>query len=102
MTRNSLRPPMLRKALILGALLAVAVPGIAYANTMSVTVKTPGATSGPASTFSEISTHADCSSGLISGGGINQAIGTGMTSNGNHVNGTEPSSDGSTEFLGST
>lgn len=88
---------------MLGALLAIAMPGIAYANTMSVTVQTPGATSGPGSTFSEITTHADCANGaLISGGGINQAIGTGMASNGNHVNGTEPSSNGSTEFTGST
>ncbi|KOV59550.1 hypothetical protein [Streptomyces sp. MMG1121] len=90
------------KALVIGALLALAVPGVAYANTVSVTVKTPGATLGPASTFSEISTHADCSSGLVSGGGIDQAIGTGMSSNGNHVNGTEPSSDGSTEYTGTT
>ncbi len=102
MTKKFLRPPAPRKVLILSAMLVLAVPGIAYANTVGVTVKTPGATSGPGSTFSEISTHADCSSGLVSGGGINQAIGTGMTSNGNHVNGTEPSADGSTEFLGST
>lgn len=102
MTKRTPWQPALRKGLILGAMLAVALPGIAYANTMSVAVKTPGATSGPGSIFSEISTHADCSTGLISGGGINQAIGTGTTSNGNHVNGTEPSSDGSTEFLGST
>ncbi|HKR50466.1 MAG TPA: hypothetical protein VJT72_13005 [Pseudonocardiaceae bacterium] len=103
MTKTSLRHPILGKALMLGALLAIAMPGIAYANTMSVTVQTPGATSGPGSTFSEITTHADCANGaLISGGGINQAIGTGMASNGNHVNGTEPSSNGSTEFTGST
>jgi hypothetical protein len=63
-------------------------------------VKTPGATSGPTGTFSEISTDAHCSSGLISGGGISQGIGTGMASNGNHVNGTEPSSDGSSEYQG--
>jgi len=91
------------KALLLGALLAVALPGIAYANTLCVTVQTPGATSGPTSTNSEIETDADCSTGaLISGGGITQTIGTSMTSNGNHVNGTEPSSDGSTEFTDST
>ncbi|MGW0993293.1 hypothetical protein ACWD5V_08260 [Streptomyces sp. NPDC002523] len=90
------------KAMVMGALLALAVPGAAYANTVSVTVKTPGATLGPAITFSEISTHADCSSGLVSGGGMDQAIGTGTSSNGNHVNGTEPSSDGSTEYTGST
>ncbi|KJE20073.1 hypothetical protein FF36_05622 [Frankia torreyi] len=86
----------------LSALLAVAVPGTAHANTVGVTVKTPGATSGPGSTFAEISTHADCSSGLIAGGGINQAIGTGSVSNGNHVMGSEPSSDGSTEYTGTT
>ncbi|WP_261571209.1 hypothetical protein [Frankia gtarii] len=86
-------------ALVLGAALAVAFPAAAYANTVSVTVKSPGATSGPAGANSEISTHADCSSGLISGGGINQATGTG---NGNHVMGTSPSSDGSTEYTGST
>ncbi|GAA2807426.1 hypothetical protein GCM10010505_37100 [Kitasatospora aburaviensis] len=90
------------KALAVGAVLAIAVPGTAYANTVGVTVKTPGATAGPGSTFSEISTHADCAGGLISGGGINQAIGTGSSSNGNHVNGTGPSSDGSTKYLGST
>jgi len=90
-------------ALILGALLAVAVPEIAYANTTSVVVQTPGATPGPGSTFSEIETNADCANGaLISGGGINQTIGTGMNSNGNHVMGTEPSSDGTTEFTSST
>jgi len=78
-------------------------PSVAYANTVSVTVQAPGATSGPGSTFSEIETDADCSNGaLISGGGINQDIGTGMASNGNHVMGTEPSSNGSTELTGST
>ncbi|WP_250283762.1 MULTISPECIES: hypothetical protein [unclassified Frankia] len=102
MRMRSLRHPVLGKALIAGALLAVTVPGVAYANTVGVTVRTPGATSGPGSAFSEISTHADCSGGLISGGGINQAIGTGSSSNGNHVMGTEPSSDGSTEYTGST
>ncbi|QES46775.1 hypothetical protein DEJ50_01810 [Streptomyces venezuelae] len=90
------------KILVVAAVLAVAAPGIAYANTVGVTVKTPGATAGPVSAFSEISTHADCSSGLISGGGINQTIGTGSSSNGNKVNGTAPSPDGSTEYTGST
>ncbi|MFB7360429.1 hypothetical protein [Streptomyces gardneri] len=101
MTGNLLRSALSR-ALVLGGVLALAVPGTAYANTISVTVKTPGATSGPASANSEISTHADCSSGLISGGGINQAIGTGPSVNGNHVNGTSPSADGTTEYTGST
>lgn len=90
------------RTVLLGAVLALAPPGSAYANTVSLTVKTPGATSGPSSANSEISTHADCSSGLISGGGINQAIGTGSSVNGNHVNGTAPSSDGTTEYTGST
>ncbi|WP_041939694.1 MULTISPECIES: hypothetical protein [Frankia] len=85
--------------LVLGAALAVAIPTAAYANTVAVTVKSPGATSGPSTANSEISTHADCSSGLISGGGINQATGTG---NGNHVMGTSPSSDGTSEYTGST
>lgn len=90
------------RTVLLGAVLALAVPGTAYANTVSVTVKTPGATSGPATSNSEISTHGDCAGGLISGGGINQAIGTGTGVNGNHVNGTSPSSDGTTEYIGST
>ncbi|MFJ9413375.1 hypothetical protein ACIRPT_04330 [Streptomyces sp. NPDC101227] len=90
------------RALLLGAVLALAVPGAAYANTVSVTVKTPGATSGPAGANSEISTHADCAAGLVSGGGINQAIGTGAGVNGNHVNGTAPSPDGTSEYTGST
>ncbi|MFJ9852761.1 hypothetical protein [Streptomyces sp. NPDC101150] len=102
MKKRTLRGLATGKALVIGALLAVAAPGIAYANTVSVTVRTPGATLGPAGTFAEISTHADCGGGLISGGGINQAIGTGMASNGNHVNGTAPSPDGSTEYTGST
>ncbi|MGH3773257.1 MAG: hypothetical protein ACRDRW_17990 [Pseudonocardiaceae bacterium] len=91
MTKKSPRRSTSGKALILGALLTVAVPGIAYANTVSVTVQTPGTTSGPGSSFAEIETDADCSQGaLISGGGIDQVIGTGMASNGNHVMGTEP------------
>ncbi|MHB6905097.1 hypothetical protein [Streptomyces sp. DB-54] len=92
------------RALVIGALLALApaMSGVAYANTVSVTVQTPGATAGPGITFSEISTHADCNSGLVSGGGLQQAIGTGTSSNGNHVMGTDPSSDGSTEYTGTT
>nr|WSW48964.1 hypothetical protein OG296_38490 [Streptomyces sp. NBC_01001] len=102
MNTGLLRRFAVGRTLLLGAVLALTVPGTAYANTMSVTVKTPGATSGPATSNSEISTHADCSGGLISGGGINQAIGTGGSVNGNHVNGTAPSSDGATEYTGST
>ncbi|MEU5540415.1 hypothetical protein [Streptomyces sp. NPDC020362] len=90
------------KTCAIGAALALAVPGVAHANTVGATVKTPGATAGPGSTFSEITTSAACASGLISGGGIDQAIGTGTASNGNKINGTSPSPDGSTEYTGST
>jgi hypothetical protein len=91
-----------------GAAVMVSLPGLAYANSVCaepptlITVRTPGATFGPTSTFSEISTHADCTGGLISDGGISQTYGpdvTDMTSNGNHINGTEPSVDGSSELL---
>ncbi|MFD7258860.1 hypothetical protein [Streptomyces sp. NPDC059874] len=102
MNAGLLRRFVTGRTLLLGAVLAVAVPGTAYANTVSVTVKTPGATSGPATSNSEISTHGDCAAGFVSGGGINQAIGTGAGVNGNHVNGTSPSSDGTTEYTGST
>ncbi|MGG2460991.1 hypothetical protein ACO0M4_14420 [Streptomyces sp. RGM 3693] len=90
------------KALVIGALLVLAAPGAAYANTVSVTVRTPGATLGPATLDSSISTSADCTSGLLSGGGIDQATGTGTGVNGNHVLGTEPSSDGAAEYTGTT
>ncbi|MFE5580477.1 hypothetical protein [Kitasatospora sp. NPDC056531] len=90
------------KALLIGALLAVAAPGTAYANTAAVTVQTPGATLGPTAIDSSISTSAHCGSGLVSAGGIDQATGTGAGSNGNHVLGTEPSSDGTTEYTGTT
>ncbi|WP_371680102.1 hypothetical protein [Streptomyces sp. NBC_01276] len=102
MRKFLLRRPVAGKALIVAALLALAVPGTAYANTVGVTVKTPGATSGPAAAFSEITTDAACASGLVSGGGVNQAIGTGSSSNGNKINGTSPSPDGSAEYTGST
>ncbi len=67
---------------------------------VTVTVHVSGSVSGPAAGFAEIKANAGCPSGsLISGGGINQSIGTGMPSNGNHVNGVEPSADGTSEFL---
>lgn len=70
---------------------------------VKVTVQVSGAVSGPASGFAEIKADAGCPRGwLISGGGINQSIGTGMASNGNHVNGAAPSTDGSSEFLGAS
>ncbi|MGW9373398.1 hypothetical protein ACWGVR_25650 [Streptomyces xanthophaeus] len=102
MTRNLLRSPALGRALVVGAVLALATPGTGYANTVAVTVKSPGATPGPTTSSSSISTSAQCTSGLISGGGINQAIGTGSGVNGNRVLGTEPSPNGSTEYTGST
>ncbi|MGP9023122.1 hypothetical protein ACT1U9_32545 [Streptomyces sp. BR1] len=102
MKKGLLRRLVAGKALAMGALLTVAVPGTAYANTVSVTVKTPGATLGPTAIDSSISTSAHCASGLVSGGGIDQAIGTGAGVNGNHVLGTDPSPDGTTEYTGST
>jgi hypothetical protein len=103
MVAKFLRRQMRRPLIVVGAAMTVLVPAVAYANALTVTVETPGATAGPSSTFSEISTDGACASGsYVSGGGIDQAIGTGMSSNGNHVNGTEPSTDGSTEPLGGT
>ncbi|WP_199807977.1 hypothetical protein [Streptomyces sp. NRRL S-350] len=102
MADKSLRRFAAEKVLVIGALRVVAAPGAAYADTVGVTVRTPRATLGPASANSSISTSAHCTSGLISGGGINQAIGTGAEVNGNHVMGTEPSADGATEYTGST
>lgn len=87
------------KVLILGALLTVTLPGIALAAT-TVTVRTPGSTTGPGSSSSEITTHADCQSGeLISGMGIDQTIGTGMSASNLHVNGISPSGNGSSEYI---
>ena len=87
-------------AVVAGALLALAVPSSAFANSVAVTVKTPGATAGPSAIDSSVSADAACGSGLVSGGGIDQAIGTGAGVNGNHVLGSEPSADGSTEYTG--
>ncbi|MFJ7269973.1 hypothetical protein ACIQV3_25625 [Streptomyces sp. NPDC099050] len=86
------------KALILAALLTVAVPGAAYAKTADVTVITPGATMGPATPFTGVSSHADCPNGLVSGGGADQTIGNDGSSNGNHVMGMVPSADGANEY----
>ncbi|MCK9876860.1 hypothetical protein MXD59_13900 [Frankia sp. Ag45/Mut15] len=103
MVRGTVRAAgMAGVATLLGAALAVTVPGTAHANSVGLTVRTPGATSGPSATFAEISTHADCASGLVAGGGVDQAIGTGTASNGNHVMGSSPSSDGSSEYTGTT
>ncbi|MFJ4778048.1 hypothetical protein [Streptomyces sp. NPDC088762] len=102
MRLTGLRRAGARKALVVSALLVLVAPGTAYANTVAVTVETPGATSGPPSAFSEISTSAHCASGLVAGGGIDQAVGTGTSSNGNKINGSSPSPDGSTEYTGST
>ncbi|GGU65521.1 hypothetical protein GCM10010211_33360 [Streptomyces albospinus] len=94
---NSLRSAA-RAAAVLGAALIVTVPGTANAKTAGVTVRTPGATVGPATPFTGVSSHADCDHGLITGGGVDQAIGTGPDSNGNHVMGIAPSPGGTTEY----
>ncbi|MFF0627883.1 hypothetical protein [Streptomyces sp. NPDC004296] len=102
MTNTSPRRFAAGKALLVAALLVLTAPAAAYADTVSATVRTPGATAGPATIDSSISTSAHCTSGLVSGGGIDQATGTGAGVNGNHVLGTEPSADGGTEYTGST
>lgn len=86
------------KALVLAALLSVALPASAYAKTVDVTVSTPGATMGPATPFTGVSSHADCAGGLVSGGGADQTTGDDESSNGNHVMGMAPSADGTTEY----
>ncbi|QHC22832.1 hypothetical protein [Streptomyces sp. GS7] len=96
---NSLRSAA-RAAAVLGAALVVTVPGTADAESAGVTVRTPGATVGPATAFTGVASHADCAHGLITGGGVDQAIGTGPDSNGNHVMGIAPSPDGTTEYTG--
>ncbi|WP_438290570.1 hypothetical protein [Streptomyces sp. HUAS TT7] len=98
MRKKTLRRAATGKALLLAALLTVAVPGSAHAKTAGVTVTTPGATIGPATPFTGVSSHADCSGGLVSGGGADQAIGNDQSSNGNHVMGMAPSADGTTEY----
>ncbi|SEK88690.1 hypothetical protein [Streptacidiphilus jiangxiensis] len=102
MAHRSLTRFTSRKALLVGALLVLATPGSAYANSVAVTVRTPGATAGPTAIDSSVSTDAQCGSGLVSGGGIDQAIGTGAGVNGNHVLSSEPSSDGTSEYTGTT
>ncbi|MGG2460990.1 hypothetical protein ACO0M4_14415 [Streptomyces sp. RGM 3693] len=102
MKKRLSRKSALAKILIPGALLAVAVPEIAYADTANVTVTTPGPTMGPATPFTGVSSHADCGQGLVSGGGVDQNTGSDRAGNGNHVMGIAPSPDGSTEYTGST
>ena len=98
--------------LVVPALLGLAIGGMTVAPatasaasqtppSVNVTVQRPGATRGPTSGLSEIKTDAGCARGaLISGGGINQTIDTATASNGNHVNGTEPSATGDAESTG--
>ncbi|WP_030268343.1 Ig-like domain-containing protein [Streptomyces sp. NRRL B-24484] len=68
MVRGFLRRSAAGKALGAAAVLAVLLPTAASADTVAATVRTPGASSGPAATFSEISTHGDCTTGPVSGG----------------------------------
>ncbi|MFJ2579279.1 hypothetical protein [Kitasatospora aureofaciens] len=100
MTKRLLRTSTLAKAAIPGALLALAVPELAYADTASVTVTSPGATIGPATPFTGVSAHADCADGLVSGGGIDQTTGDDRAGNGNHVMGVAPGADDLSEFTG--
>ncbi|KOU51842.1 hypothetical protein [Streptomyces sp. WM6378] len=102
MKNKFLRRPSLGKTLILGAVVAVAMPGTAYADPINVTVTSPGATMGPATPFTGVSSHADCGDGLVSGGGIDQTTGDDRQGNGNHVMGIAPSADGLTEYTDAT
>ncbi|MGW9373399.1 hypothetical protein ACWGVR_25655 [Streptomyces xanthophaeus] len=103
MNNPSLRRSVLGKVLVPGALLALTVPDIAYADVAGVTVRSPAATMGPSTPFTGVSSRADCrdGDGLVSGGGVNQAIGSDGARNGNHVLGMAPGSDGLTEYSGS-
>jgi hypothetical protein len=93
--RQEMRKRNIAKAAVIGAALALAVPGIAYAST-TATVTTPGTTSstnpGPGAL---LKTNAHCASGLVSGGGV-QVTGTGTTMqvDGIHIMETEPSTNG--------
>ncbi|WP_239395696.1 MULTISPECIES: hypothetical protein [unclassified Frankia] len=72
-----------------GAVLVLALPGVAFAST-TATVATPGTTSwtNPAA-GSLLTTSAQCSSGLVSGGGVQVTGGNGI-----HIMETEPSTNG--------
>ncbi|MFF2075048.1 hypothetical protein ACFVXG_09835 [Kitasatospora sp. NPDC058162] len=94
------RAATLAKAAIPAALLALAVPQLAYADTADVTVASPGATIGPGTPFTGVSAHADCPDGLVSGGGITQTTGDDRAGNGNHVMGVAPGSDDLSELTG--
>lgn len=86
------------KAVVCGAALALVIPGIAYAST-TATVANPGTTSWTSpGNGALLTTDAQCSSGLISGGGV-KVTGSGTTQqiNAIHVMETTPSPDGSTE-----
>lgn len=88
------------KAVVFGAALALVIPGVAYAST-TATVATPGAsswTSPGADQLLQPSSAAQCSSGLVSGGGVNvTGSGTNQQMDAIHVMESTPSSDGSTE-----
>ncbi|MDH6114760.1 hypothetical protein P3T36_001111 [Kitasatospora sp. MAP12-15] len=101
MTKRFLRAAILGRALVPGSLVVLAVPSLAYADTATVTVVSPGATMGPATPFTGVSSHADCARGLVSGGGVDQTTGDDRSGNGNHAMGIAPSADGVTELTGS-
>ncbi|MCK9920953.1 hypothetical protein MXD61_03365 [Frankia sp. AgPm24] len=101
MAKKSLRSPVLTVA-ILGAALAVALPGTAYAST-TLTVRSPGATSGPSTANSESASNANCRTGgdtndVVSGVGILQTVGTGSAQSNLHVKGIVPF-DGTAEYV---
>lgn len=84
-----MRKKNIGKAVVIGASLALVIPGVAYAST-TATVETPGATTFTnAAAGALLTTAAQCPSGLISGGGV-------ITSDVNNVRvmETEPSTNG--------
>lgn len=97
---NGMRRRNVVKAAVLGAALALVVPGFAAATT-SATVATPGTTSWTSPGADQLlkpTSAAHCSSGLISGGGVNvTGSGTAQQIDAIHVMETTPSNDGSHE-----
>lgn len=90
-----MRRHIIATATVVGAALALALPTVAYAST-TATVVTPGTTSwsNPGAGVL-LKTDAHCSSGLVSGGGV-QVTGSGTQQqiDGIHVMETEPSTNG--------
>ncbi len=91
------------KAMVVGAALALVVPGTAYATpTVTVTTLTTPTTFTAPGNGALLQTSANCSSGLIAGGGVNMVTTSGTTQQADdiHAMETAPSPNGSTEATG--